>query len=326
MQDCKPLSRRAPLLSATAPASTLDLPAKPAGHLNPFVSIVVPVYNDAESLATLLSALDEQDYDPDRFECVIVDNGSDEPVMVCDHRNYEFRVLREPKAGSYAARNCGLREARGDILIFTDADCMPRSDWLSSAIRHFVSARGPSILAGILDVLHKTETSESALGWHSVVNDLDQARFVNRYHFAATANMATTQEVFENVGQFNPALLSGGDFEWGQRAWTRGIRLKFCEDVVVRHPARADWKSLVAKTRRIAGGHYGLNQQHRQPLRATIHATLEIAAVSLRRSWFDPRLPTLFCRLRVLTVEVVLRVIQLCEVLRLGLGGQPCRR
>src|SRR5262245_4968132 len=326
MQDRKPLSRRAPLLSATAPTSTLDFSAEPAGRLSPFVSIVVPVYNDAASLGTLLSALDEQDYDPDRFECVAVDNGSDEPLTVCHYRKYEVRVLREPQAGSYAARNCGLREARGDVLIFTDADCMPRSDWLSAAVRHILAAQHPIILAGQLDVLHESQSRNSSLGWHSVVNDLDQSRFVNRYHFAATANMVTTREVFQCVGQFNPALLSGGDFEWGQRAWTRAFQLKFCEDMVVWHPARADWKSLVAKTRRIAGGHYGLNRQHRQPLRATIHTTLEIAAASLRRSWFDPRLPTLFCRLRVLTVDAGLRVIQLCEVLRLGLGGQPCRR
>src|SRR5262245_46807239 len=178
MQDCKPLSRRAPLLSATAPASTLDFPAEPAGQLNPFVSIVVPVYNDAGSLATLLSSLDEQDYDPDRFECVIVDNGSDEPLTVCHRRKYEVRVLREPLAGSYAARNCGLREARGDILIFTDADCMPRSDWLSTSVRHILAAGHPIILAGRLDVLRESQTRNSSLGWHSVVNDLDQARFV----------------------------------------------------------------------------------------------------------------------------------------------------
>jgi glycosyltransferase involved in cell wall biosynthesis len=304
----------------------LPRPAPPLSAAAPFISIIVPVYNDAAALASLLSALDEQDYQPDRFECLVVDNGSRVPVGVSPRRKYKIRVLPEPQAGSYAARNCGLRQARGDILAFTDADCMPRPDWLSAAVRHMQAARRPCILGGRLDVVREPQARDSALGWHSVVNDLDQERFVRHYHFAATANMFTTREVFERVGNFNPALLSGGDLEWGRRAWACGIEQVFCADVVVRHPARADWKSLVAKTRRIAGGHYGLNRQARRPLPATIHTTLQIAVASLRRSWRDPRLPTLGCRLQVLTIDAVLRLIQLGEVLRLGLGGRPCRR
>src|SRR5262245_33507351 len=311
MPDCNDAPRSAPLLSAVPAANNFGHDSDRSEPLLPFVSIIVPVYNDAAALATLLSAVARQDYDPHRFECLIGDNGSNQAVTVSPRRAYAVRVLREPQAGSYAARNCGLRQARGEILAFTDADCVPRPDWLSTAVRRIVSAGRPLILGGRLEVWCDAPSRDSALAWHSVVNDLDQARFVDHYHFAATANMVTTREVFESVGQFNPNLFSGGDYEWGQRAWARGIEQVYCNDVVVKHPARAEWKSLVAKTRRIAGGHYGLNRKSRRPLPATIHTTLQIAAASLSRSWRDPRLPTFGCRLRVLTIDAVLRVIQL---------------
>ena len=296
--------------------------------MRPLVSVIVPVFNDQRSLAVLLRALADQDFPREHFECLVIDNGSDEPIRIPPGCPLEVRVLRERQAGSYAARNRGLSEARGDIVAFTDADCIPRSDWLSCAVQQIQSAKGPAIVAGHVEVacLDETQRSESpwyhVLQWHSVANDLNQRRFVSRFNFAATANLITTRDVFERTGAFNALLFSGGDVEWGQRAWSLGIQQIYADDVVVLHPARADWRSLVAKTRRIAGGHYVLNSRTGLPLLRSVAITLSIAAASLRRSWLDPRLPTVGCRLGVTLVELSLRLVQLCEVVRLRLGGQ----
>lgn len=314
--------------------SNLTTLACPAPHLTadsspsaaPFASVIVPVYNDDVSLQRLLQALEQQDYGTANFECVLIDNGSTEPLRCFGNRSFKVRILHESRAGSYAARNCGLQAAQGTILAFTDADCIPEKTWLSSAVRYLSAASSEVIVGGRLHVLHSAHANNSTLGWHSVVNDLDQASFVSRYHFAATANMVTTPGVFQRVGTFKPELLSGGDLEWGQRAWKCGVKVAYCEATVVQHPARADWRSLVAKTRRIAGGHYTLHRRVGRPLVATILLTAQVAAGSLRRSWLDPRLPTLGCRLRVLAIDLALRLIQLGEVMRLWLGGQPCRR
>jgi GT2 family glycosyltransferase len=138
--------------------------------------------------------------------------------------------------------------------------------------------------------------------------------------------MITTRDVFDHVGEFNPALFSGGDLEWGQRAWASGIEQIYDPRPVVRHPARADWKSLLDKTRRIAGGHYTVHRLTSRPWSTTAMMTLKIAASSLRRSWSDPHFPTVRCRMHVLLIDLALRSIQLGEVLRLSLGGQPRRR
>jgi glycosyltransferase involved in cell wall biosynthesis len=312
MPDHQPLPRPAAALSAAAPV--------------PQVSVIVPVYNDAAALRSLLQALAAQDLGVDRFECLVVDNGSDPPLEIPPLTGLQVRLLRESRAGSYAARNRGVQEARGEVLAFTDADCLPRPDWLSSAVRRLSMAERPLILAGRLEVCRATSTRDSALGWHSVVNDLDQARFVANYHFAATANMITTAEVFRRVGPFDPALYSGGDFEWGRRAWASGIEQVYCEEMVVQHPARADWSALVAKTRRIAGGHFALHRRAGRPLAAALRTTLQVAASSFGRSCRDPRLPSAACRLRVVALDLLLRSIQFGEVVRLWLGGRPSRR
>ena len=162
--------------------------------------------------------------------------------------------------------------------------------------------------------------------WHSVLNDLNQSRFVSEYHFAATANMITSRDVFRKVGLFDATLFSGGDLEWGQRAWSLGVRQVYAENTIVEHPARGNWKSLIHKTRRIAGGHYLLGQRAGRSFSGAALMTLRIARASIRRTWRDPRLPSLACRLQVIAVEVGLRAAQFCEIVRLRLGGAPVRR
>ena len=73
----------------------------------PFVSVIVPVFDDAESLAIFLEALAAQDYPRERFECVVVDNDSHEPIRIPAACSCAVRVFREQQAGSYAARKSG---------------------------------------------------------------------------------------------------------------------------------------------------------------------------------------------------------------------------
>ena len=293
---------------------------------SPFISVIVPVYNDAEPLRVLLGALAEQDYPHDRFECVVIDNGSQEPIRVHDDFPFAVRVLREDRPGSYAARNRGIRAARGDVLAFTDADCIPRPDWLSRAAARLQTAARPAIVGGKVEVFSARLASASVFEQHSLVNDLDQARYVSVYHFAATANLITTRAVFDQVGEFAPTLFSGGDFEWGRRAWAVGVEQVFEEEALVRHPTRTTWRALAARNRRLIGGQYTLRLQAGQGMLAIMALLGRMTWAGVKRSWHDPRLPTTASRLQVMAVDGALRFCQLCEVVRLWFGGQPLRQ
>jgi glycosyltransferase involved in cell wall biosynthesis len=292
----------------------------------PLVSVIVPVYNDQESLCILLEALAAQDYPLGRFECIIIDNGSTQPVRVADECKLSVRILHEPRPGSYAARNRGLSECRGRILAFTDADCIPRNDWISCAVACLASADKPTMLGGKVEVFCVNGAPASPLEWCSLLNDLDQALYIRRWHFAATANMVTTRDVFDRVGGFDPHLFSGGDREWGRRAWSMGIAQVYSEKTVVRHPVRSTWSALATRRRRLAGGQYILGHRAGGNAIVTIFQILRLAAVFARKSWSDPGLPSPTRRLQVIAVDLALRCIQLCEVVRLSLGGRPQRR
>jgi glycosyltransferase involved in cell wall biosynthesis len=291
----------------------------------PLVSVVVPVYDDPAAVLVLLSALAVQDYPRDRFECVLVDNGSREPVRVPADCGVAVRVLREVVGGSYAARNRGVREARGSVLAFTDADCRPVGDWLSSAVARLCIGGRPLVLGGAI-VVEPVGAPASILEWHSIVNEFDQARFVAEYHFAATANMVSSRQVFTRVGDFDGSLTSGGDYEWGRRAWSMGVELVYAPEVVVRHPARTTWQALAIRSRRIIRGHDEVRRREGDPPIGLVVLIARIACAAARRTWRDPRVPTWSIRLRVAAVDGALRFVQLWEVARLWLGRATSSR
>ena len=97
-------------------------------------SIVIPAHNDWHSLSGCLRSLAEQ-ADCLQFEVIVVDDGSREPApeSVREWKNcYPLSIVRQPNAGIAAARNRGIQEARGEILVFTDADCRFETNCLSA--------------------------------------------------------------------------------------------------------------------------------------------------------------------------------------------------
>ncbi|MDJ0569948.1 MAG: glycosyltransferase [Pleurocapsa sp. MO_192.B19] len=109
----------------------------------PFFSIIIPTYNRPERLASCLGAIALLDYPRDRFEVIVVDDGSKTPLdsIVESLKNeIKIKLLRQENAGPAAARNAGAAEAQGEFLAFTDDDCQPTADWLTKLATGFATA------------------------------------------------------------------------------------------------------------------------------------------------------------------------------------------
>ena len=110
----------------------------PAEHLPadawPSVTVVVPAYNSQETIAGCIESLVNLHYPREKLEIIVADNGSRDSTVAIASR-YPVRVLREEQRGAAAARNCGIREARGEYIAFTDSDCQVAPDWLHELVR-----------------------------------------------------------------------------------------------------------------------------------------------------------------------------------------------
>lgn len=220
----------------------------------PFVSVIIPAYKDWERLSLCLNALAVQTYPQESFEVIIANNkpGDVPPASLVLQPN--TLVITEAKPGSYAARNTAIGVAKGEILAFTDSDCIPDADWLKNAVAFFNSNPQYSRIGGRVQVFFaSTQLTNAEL--YDKIYAFRQKEVVETRGTCVTANLITYKSVFDKAGLFNDELLSGGDFEWGKRADAAGFKIGYGADVVVNHPARVKMKELIKKSRRVAGGH-----------------------------------------------------------------------
>ncbi len=220
------------------------------------VSIITPFRDGRDGLPGLVACLAAQRFPLADVEILFVDDAStDGSAELAESEaraklpGVAFRVLRRSTSGgSYAARNDALREAKGRVLAFTDADCRPTPDWLAAGCAAL--ERAPRA-AGRIVVEPSSERRLAELVDAS--RFLRQDRYV-REGFGATANLFVRREVFDAVGPFDARLSSGGDYEHGRRATRAGFPIVLAEDAVVVHPCRSTFRELFKKAERVGFG------------------------------------------------------------------------
>ncbi len=195
------------------------------------VSVIVPAFNAASTLANCLNALQRQTRCPD--EIIVVDDGStDDTASIA--QVFGVLVLRQPHAGPAAARNLGVRHARGDIIMFTDADCEPRFDWVEQMLKPFADPR-------VVGAKGRYCSQQSEL-----LARLVQLEFEDKYRrmsqfetidFIDTYSAAYRRASFLQLGGFNETFPTASveDIEFSFRLSERNMRLVFVPQAQVQH-------------------------------------------------------------------------------------------
>jgi glycosyltransferase involved in cell wall biosynthesis len=292
----------------------------------PFVSVIVPVYNDAERLRTCLESLEVQTYPADAYEVIAVDNNSDEGIEGVvegyPHAIPEF----ERKQGSYAARNRGLQCAQGDVFAFTDADCIPEQSWLEKGVRRLQAERDSTgIVGGEIEVTFRNTDAPGPSEILDAMTGFAQQDVCTERNFSATANLFTFRHVVGKVGAFNSRLKSAGDKEFGQRVADHGYRVVYEPEAVVLHPARYTPKALFKKRLRLAKGQYNLRvERGTYPLydllRDTINHLRPMKGM-VPRILKDSRFSSTTDRAQAIVIYLIMELIFPVEKIRLWFNG-----
>lgn len=282
----------------------------------PRFSVIVPVYRHWDLVPPLLEALAGQTLPADTFEVLLINNDPSKPAQVATLPG-TVRILPCTDPGSYAARNEGARAARGEWLVFTDADCRPEPDWLAA----YAGAQAQDGLRA--GPVHVIPPAARANIWeiYEMVRGIPQARYVQR-GYAATANLAMSKAVFTRLGGFDAARFSGGDAEFCRRAQAAGYDLQLVEAARVAHLCRADWPALAAKARRIKGGQIRAGSLPRRI--AWSLRTLMPPVRDMGNYLSAPEHPPAHRRAAA-RVRLRLWGVELAEMVRLMAGGAPVR-
>jgi glycosyltransferase involved in cell wall biosynthesis len=175
----------------------------------------VPVFNSEETIVSTVESLLGQRYQP--CEVIIIDDGStDQTATRLRALSERIKYRRQANAGPAAARNAGIRLSSGDLIAFTDSDCLPDEDWLGSLVAGFTDAQVAGV-GGIVRGGRETIVSE----YVDMVHLLDPGFEDGRIPYLITANAAFRREVLVDAGLFDERFrkpggrsrISAGTFE-----------------------------------------------------------------------------------------------------------------
>lgn len=299
----------------------------------PLVSVIIPVYNDSQRLKKCLQALEKQTYSKEKYEVLVVDNASEENLKDVVEYFSQAWLTVETCPGSYAARNKGISVAQGEILAFTDADCVPSENWIEAGVKCLLSLPGPGIVAGKIEMFFQDKNYPNIAELYDSITNLNQKKIVEQSHFGATANLFTFKKVFDEVGLFNQQLKSGGDSEWGKRAFSKGYLIEYAEESCIAHPARNSFAQLYKKNIRVKGGFYELEKiQNQGGKKIFLKELLQVISrykppivYAARKSFSEEKASSNVQKIQLFLITLVLHYAGVIERTRLILGGKPQR-
>jgi glycosyltransferase involved in cell wall biosynthesis len=193
-------------------------------------SVVIPAYNAAATLDACLEACANQTTPP--HEIIVVDDGSTDDTADRARAHEGVTVIEQPNAGPAGARNAGAHAATGDIVVYTDADCLPEPECLTELLRGFdADVYGVGGTYGIANpdaVLARLIHAEILLR---------HARLPEEVDFLGSFNVAYRRDALEAAGGFDDTFrqASGEDNDLAYRLHDAGGKLRFQREAVVRH-------------------------------------------------------------------------------------------
>ena len=230
----------------------------------PMVTVAVCTRNRAEQLAGCLQALDALDYPAELLDILVVDNApADDSTRRLVERYPRMRYACEPAGGLDRARNRAAREARGEIVAYTDDDVIVDPGWVTALARALAEEPHAMCVTGLV-VPDELDTPAQVLfeqyggfgrGFDRQVYRVPPGRSAARLYggtgrFGTGANMAFRRQFFDTAGLFDPALdvgtpaNGGGDLEMFFRVLKAGHALVYEPSAIVRHRHRRDYAEL----------------------------------------------------------------------------------
>lgn len=221
------------------------------------ISVIVPVRNGMPWLSEQLQALVEQDFAGD-WEVVVADNGSTDltPVVAQQWAERHDRVRCTDASevnGAPAARNAGVRAARGDLLAFCDADDIVQPGWLASCARALEEV---DVMAGVFDFW-------SLNGLRSSPPKPASMRQLGFLPAGLGANLAVRRQAFEAVGGFAEELLIGEDIDLCWRLQLSGYRFVIEFKAIVAKRERNEFKLVFRQAAGYGRSGPALYRRHR---------------------------------------------------------------
>lgn len=221
---------------------------------HPLVSVIIPCYNEQETIASLLDAICKQTYPLQRIEVIVADGlSTDETlhriaVFVTDHPQCTIRVIQNPERIIPKALNRAIAIAQGEIILRLDAHSIPREDYIERCVDALEKRLGDNV-GGMWEI----EAGDQSWLGRSIAVAAAHPFGVGdaRYRVGGGAQSVDTvpfgaywRSLFERIGMFNENLLTNEDYEFNTRIRLNGGTIWFDPMIRTKYFARRNLKEL----------------------------------------------------------------------------------
>ena len=213
------------------------------------LSVIVPVLNMAKTVRDLMESLMRLDYDSDKLEIIVVDGDSKDGTREIV-QEYPFRLIQQEGKGLNAARNTGIKYSTGEIIAYTDGDCVVPPGWAKAIVANFRDP-GVGFVGGTMEGYDKNEALSNYMdetffrvtpGFRFRVEGTD----LRLLQFPAGANMAFRRSALARVDFFDEKIIYGfDDLEPVEELGLKGFRIVLDPEVNVLHQHRSTLGGLV---------------------------------------------------------------------------------
>ena len=224
--------KRQPKPAYSAVKKIYDNPLPPNLRAYPNVSVVVCVYNGERTIDSCLASLEKLNYP--NYEVIVVNDGSTDETRQIAESYDTIRLVNQENQGLSAARNVGIQAATGEIIAFTDADCMADPDWLTYLVARFQSSEfgavgGPNFSPPDDSFVASCVAVSPGAPTHVLLDD-EAAEHI------PGCNMAFRREALEAIKGFDPIFRAAGDdVDLCWRLQNKGYKIGFSPAAVVWH-------------------------------------------------------------------------------------------
>ena len=215
----------------------------------PFASVIVPTLNRKQLLGKCLKSLFRMDYPHSHFEVIVVDGGSTDGTMQMIHKDFpDVKFILETKKGRPVARNTGFKYAKGQIVAYTDDDCLVDKSWLKILVSSFDSKEIGAV-GGPLFLLHQSNS----------IRNRFKGTPMGDFYFGdeklhgkelITANLAVRRDVFEK-NQFDETLIYDlEDIDFCKSLISNGYDIIYHPYAIVYHNINPQRLTIISALRR----------------------------------------------------------------------------
>ncbi|MCG8582521.1 MAG: glycosyltransferase family 2 protein [Bacteroidales bacterium] len=218
-----------------------------------FVSIIMPVRNEAKTIRQTVDSILKQDYPADNFEIIIADgistDGTDEIIISLEKENPAIQYLKNFKKIVPTGLNMAIRKAKGDVIVRLDAHTIYPKNYISRLTKALKNTEADNV-GCIIETIPANETKEA----HAIAMGLSSQFGVGNSKFRVGIHKATEvdtvpfgcfrREVFDEIGYFDEELVRNQDDEFNARMIKHGYRIVLIPDLTCHYHARENFSQL----------------------------------------------------------------------------------